>query len=275
MNNTQRSTNTGAYPTKRDLLRELGNETGTTRRQELLKALWRLNRQVTLPVSPVSARPQVAATATPEPESRTPRSVQELGGWAKNHTNAPIANARPQNAHNRNQGLPNEKEAFVGLNQLYAIEQFSLANYLRYAKPWASAADECLAEAIRHIADRQCEFSQRVGALLIERRSHVVSDSFPFSFTAYNDLSLGYLAPRVMEDQERIVGQVRAIAHQLCADVTAFELTNEILAAEQAHLNDLRQLLGGQKSEPCRESAVAASSGRHREDATYNVATAA
>ncbi len=36
-----------------------------------------------------------------------------------------------------------------------------------------------------------------------------------------------------------------------------------------------RQLLGGQKSEPCRESAVAASSGRHREDATYNVATAA
>jgi hypothetical protein len=168
-----------------------------------------------------------------------------------------------------------EKQTHALLNQLYAIERFSLANYLRYAKPWVSPADQYLAEAIRHIGDQQSEFADRIGSMIIDRRGHVHSDSFSFRFTAYNDLSVSYLAPRVMEDQERIVRQVSEIAHQLRADAVACDLANEILGAENAHLDNLRELLGGQKSEPCHKFEVAALNEQRCQDDAPNVAAAA
>lgn len=48
MNNNLRSMNMDANPSKSDLLRELGIETETALRQELLEAIWRLDRQATL-----------------------------------------------------------------------------------------------------------------------------------------------------------------------------------------------------------------------------------
>lgn len=169
----------------------------------------------------------------------------------------------------------NDKQTLAALKNLHAIERFSLANYLRYAKPWVSAADQCLCEAVRRIGNQQLEFSDRVGALIIERRGHVDGGSFPFRFTAYNDLSVAYLAPRVMEDQEQIVRQVRAIAHQLHGDAVACDLVNEILGAEEAHLDSLRELLSGQESEPCRKSAVASLGEERCKEHVASVATAA
>ncbi|MCA9266164.1 MAG: hypothetical protein KDA60_20030, partial [Planctomycetales bacterium] len=158
---------------------------------------------------------------------------------------------------------------------LYAIENLSLANYLRYARPWVATADQCLAEAIRHIGDQQREFAERVGSLIIERYGRVEGRSFPFRFTAYNDLSVAYLAPRVMEDQERIVRQVRAIAHQLCADAVACDLASEILGAEQAHLDNLRELLDKPRSDTSHQPAVAALSEQRCQDDAPHIATAA
>lgn len=169
----------------------------------------------------------------------------------------------------------NEKQILAGLNQLYALEKFSLANYLRYAKPWVSPADQCLGEAIRRIGAQQLEYADRVGSLIIERRGHVESESFPFRFTAYNDLSLAYLAPRVMEDQERIVRQVSEVARQLRADAEAYDLVNEIFGGEQAHLDNLRELLDRPNRDTRRHAAVEGSREQRCQDNAPNVATAA
>jgi hypothetical protein len=274
MNDHSLNTNIDANPNKRDLLRKLDDETGTARRQDLLKAIWRLDRQATESASPVSARPQVAAIETPEPPTRHPRSVKESNGRPKAHKNTAFENVASQNTPNNSSGIMNEKQTLAVLNHLYAIERFSLANYLRYANPWVSVGDECLDEAIRHIADQQVELSERVGLSIIERRGQVEGGSFPSGFTAYNDLSVAYLVPRVMEDQARIVREVGEVVRQLRTD-PAYGLANEILGAEQAHLENLRALLDGQKRESCGKPTVATQSERCRQADAHSVATAA
>lgn len=169
----------------------------------------------------------------------------------------------------------NDRQTLATLNELHAIENFSLANYLRYAKPWVAAADQRLDEAIRHIADEQMESSDRVGSLIIERRGHVEGGSFPMRFTAFNDLSVAYLAPRVMADQERIVREVGAVARQLCSDPAAYDLSNEILSAEHAHLDSLRDVIDGRKSGTCHNHEVARPSEPCCEKPNTAVATAA
>jgi len=49
----------------------------------------------------------------------------------------------------------NEQQMLSILNDLFAIETFSLANYLRYAPPWSKPEEEPLRNVIRHIADNQ------------------------------------------------------------------------------------------------------------------------
>ena len=171
--------------------------------------------------------------------------------------------------------MMSDKQTLRALNELYATERFSLANYLRYAKPWVAPSDQYLAEAIRRVSDQQLEYAERVGALIIDRRGRVEGGSFPLRFTAFNDLSLPYLASHVMEDQQRIVRQLSEVARQLRVDAVACDLMNEILDAEQSHLDDICDLLERTDSDRCHQLTVAERSERRCKDATHNVATAA
>lgn len=136
----------------------------------------------------------------------------------------------------------NDEQMLNILSQLHGIERFSLANYLRDAHPWTDGNTAPLRQAVLQIADQQQKYADRLGELIVERDGYVEGKSFPLRFTAFNDLSFEYLASHVMEDQERIIREVKACTDELAGDFTAHSLALEILGAEQGHLENLREL---------------------------------
>jgi len=136
-----------------------------------------------------------------------------------------------------------EEQVLQILGRLYATLKFSLAGYLCYARPWSVPTDERLRQTLQEIADEQKKNSDRAGSLIIERRGHFKGGVFPLRFASFNDLSLVYLAPLVVEDLERIVREVKSLARQLASNAPAYNVTLEILWSEQALLDNLRELI--------------------------------
>jgi hypothetical protein len=129
------------------------------------------------------------------------------------------------------------------LNRALNLQRFSLANYLRFARPWAREADHVLLAVVFGIADVQRKNSVRVGELLVERHASVEPGVFPMRFTGLNDLSILYAAPHVVEDLERIVQELCVCGDMLRDDRTAWDLVQTILHDDQRHLQILRDEL--------------------------------
>ncbi len=140
------------------------------------------------------------------------------------------------------------------LNRLHEIERYSLANYLRHASPWTPRHAEPLRETLLQIADDQQVCADRVASMILERDGRVEKGSFPFRFTAYNDLSLEFLAPRVLDELRQTVRHVGVIVDELAGDPEARALAREIEGMEKGHVDQLRELL----AEPARDTQSAA-----------------
>lgn len=253
MNNHVRKSNMNTKPTTERLLDELKHETGMAHRQLLLKALWRLEQRIAQSsikstVSRHRSLDTISATRQGWHTDRLRRSpsrgIETLGDSSTaSHDTRETATA-----------IMNEQQMLPILNDLFAIEKFSLASYLRYAPPWSKPDEEPLRNVIRDIGGGQQQHADRVGLLILEHRGHVEGGSFPMRFTAFNDLSLDYVARRVMEDQERIVREVRMCVDNLAGAPIAHSLALEILGAEQAHLDSLCEVLDGDKSDAVLQS---------------------
>lgn len=129
------------------------------------------------------------------------------------------------------------------LNHALNLQRFSLANYVRFAKPWANESDRGLLSVLSNIAEAHTEGATRVGQLLVERHACVNGGAFPARFTALNDLSVRHVAAQMVEDLERNVRRLRSCAEALNDDVTAREIVDELLHEEQHHLRTLRDAL--------------------------------
>ena len=237
----------GTKSTEAKLLNELENAKGMARRQELMKAIWRLDRQAVSHLPPIPLQLSPVVTVEAKSHSRDSRILRQQDDHSQARSKAIAPAATAHIAENRSPSVLNEQKSFATLNQLYRIEKFSLPNYLRYAKPREPATGECLREAIWHIADEQLAVSNRVGSLIVERRGPIEAGSFPFRFTAFNDLSLDYLALRAVEEQERIIQEVTDLARRLRFDPVAQNVALEILGSERAHLEILHEVIDGQE----------------------------
>jgi len=131
----------------------------------------------------------------------------------------------------------------VILNRVLNLLRFSLASYLRFSRPWTREADHHLLALVFGIAKIQKENAMRVGAFLVERHASVESGTFPVSYTGMNGLSIRYAAPRVVEDQKRIVRELCWCSDVLPRDPEAQELVREVLRDEERHLKVLREEL--------------------------------
>jgi hypothetical protein len=129
------------------------------------------------------------------------------------------------------------------LNHVLNLQRFSLANYLRFATPWAKESDRGLFSVVFGIAEAQMENATRVGELLVERHASAKPGTFPMRFTGLNDVSLRHIAPHIVEDLERNTHDLRWCAESLSRDGTARNIVQEILRDEQRHLQTLREEL--------------------------------
>jgi hypothetical protein len=124
------------------------------------------------------------------------------------------------------------------------LQRFSLANYLRYARPWVGEPDHVLLSVLFGIAQVQRENAMRIGELLVQRHASVEPGTFPAGFTGLNDVSLRHVAMRVVEDLERIILELRLSAAALRDDAIAREIVETLLRDEERHVQILREEVG-------------------------------
>jgi hypothetical protein len=137
----------------------------------------------------------------------------------------------------------NHKSSAAVLNKLFAELDSSLARYLSYARPWVRRRYMLLDAVARKMSYEHEIFARRLARLIHDRRGTVQSSVFPMGFTAYNDLSLEFLAPRLLEHQRALVVTAEESASQLSDDPEARRVVNSIGVSLRRYAELLQELL--------------------------------
>ncbi len=128
------------------------------------------------------------------------------------------------------------------LNRLLQLHYRSLPMYLEYADPWHRHDDQEAVETLRHVASDHEATAQRIAQFILDRDGTVDPGEFPMEFTDLHDLDMQYLLPMVVESEKRTLEEMKQLAATL-QDPEAKALAEEVLGVEQAHLEQLEQLL--------------------------------
>lgn len=126
------------------------------------------------------------------------------------------------------------------LSHLVAILETSPAMYLADSGIWSYPGDESLKMALADVVGAQRSIAERAAGLLAEREIAPPQSGYPLSYTAWHDLDMSFLVPRVIEGLRR---QVVAIDGLLgaSADAAAIELAQEAAAVTRGHIDVLEQ----------------------------------
>jgi hypothetical protein len=126
------------------------------------------------------------------------------------------------------------------LSHLVAILETSPAMYLADSGIWSYPGDENLKLALADVVGAQRSIAERAAALLAEREIAPPQAGYPLAYTAWHDLDVSFLLPRVIAGLHR---QVAAIEGVLGAadDAAAIELAREAAAATRGHIDVLEQ----------------------------------
>ena len=138
--------------------------------------------------------------------------------------------------------MNNDPRSIEILNQILQIEEYSLANYLMDARPWMRDGDEPLAATIARLYEDRLESAKKISHLIVDRDGYIQPGSYPLDYTGLNDVSLDYLYPLLVDQQERIVARLEELTEQLRNDPEAYALAQEILGNERGHLENLREI---------------------------------
>lgn len=128
------------------------------------------------------------------------------------------------------------------LNRLLVLHARSLPVYLSYAPPAELAAHPQARAVLDRIVQDHRRMADRLGALILEQGGTVDEGEFPLRFTAYNDLSLKYLLPVLIERQEKFIAACEKIADQLATAPYAQAVAREAVGEARGHLENLQEL---------------------------------
>jgi hypothetical protein len=134
-------------------------------------------------------------------------------------------------------------DAIAVLNRVLRLQQRSVANYLRFARPWTSESDHVLLAVVLKIADVQRANARRLGQLLVERRASPLRETFGEELTGLNFLSIRYAAAQVARDLNAIIAELQTCLPTFQDDREAARLIREVLADEQRNLATLQDEL--------------------------------
>jgi hypothetical protein len=129
------------------------------------------------------------------------------------------------------------------LNRLFAMLDRSLARYLSYARPWVRRPYLLLDALARRLSYEHEAFAGNIARLIAARRGIVEPCVFPMDFTHYNDMSLEYLAPKLLEHQHALIDSAEEYAEKLSHDPEANRLVNKLVASLRQYAALLEELL--------------------------------
>ena len=127
------------------------------------------------------------------------------------------------------------------LSQVVAILETSPVMYVADSGIWSYPGDEDLKLALADIVGDQRNVAERAAALLAEREVAPPQTGYPLSYTAWHDLDLVYLLPRIIEGMRRQVAAIDTLVATRPDDAAATELAAEAKATTLGHIDVLEQ----------------------------------
>jgi hypothetical protein len=143
------------------------------------------------------------------------------------------------------------------LSQLAGMLDCSLARYLVNARPWVRRPYLLLGAVARRLATEHEYHAGELVRLLHARSHNATRHTYPMEFTYYNDLSLEYLAPRLLDHQHRLITFSKAVSIELSGDYEAERILEKLLASLRRYGSLLEELLAPHRLAP-------PTSGEHR-----------
>jgi hypothetical protein len=142
------------------------------------------------------------------------------------------------------------------LTQLAGLLDCSLARYLSNVRPWCRRPYLLLGALVRRLAFEHEHYAGEIVRLLHARRHTMNSHTFPMEFTYYNDLSLEFLAPRLLDHQHRLITFANAVSEELKGDYEAQRLLGNLLASLRKYGALLEELLAPHRLAPATSHEV-------------------
>jgi hypothetical protein len=141
--------------------------------------------------------------------------------------------------------LNNNKEtrSLVTLSHLAGMLDCSLARYLLGARPWVRRPYLLLGAVARRLASEHEYHAGEIVRLLDSRRYNVNNYTYPMEFTYYNDLSLEFLAPRLLDHQHRLINFATAASNELKGDYEVERVLGKLLTSLRKYGSLLQELL--------------------------------
>ena len=129
------------------------------------------------------------------------------------------------------------------LNRLFALQEFSLANYAVQAALYSGGDEAEDLAMIEKIADVQRTYASDIGRLLVERRIYPEIRGFPMSFTGLNYLGARYVAAEILKNQPELIEAIVGCLEDMYDDSEARALGRRVLTSEQENFGRLQRLL--------------------------------
>jgi peptidoglycan/xylan/chitin deacetylase (PgdA/CDA1 family) len=135
------------------------------------------------------------------------------------------------------------------LSELASMLDCSLLRYVLNARPWHWRPYLTLADATDRLASEHGRYAEAIVRLLHERRFSLGAFSFPTEFAHYNDLSLEYLAPRMLKDQRHLAATAKDVLSEmaLVGDHEAYELVEALLVSLRRYYGLMELLLAADR----------------------------
>ncbi|WLD12245.1 hypothetical protein [Planctellipticum variicoloris] len=126
------------------------------------------------------------------------------------------------------------------LNSMLILLRCSLVQYAAECWPWSSRDAVSARQAVLGAAAEQTTLVEQMAALLTDRGWSIDPGAYPEEFTDWNFVSLRYLWPRVIEDQEFVVAELAEAAHECVDDRQGTRLLTAARDSQRLILEGLR-----------------------------------
>lgn len=147
---------------------------------------------------------------------------------------------------NRIQSKLTPKASIKLLCRLVELLDCSLARYLSHSRPWKRRPYMLLDALTRRLNYEHESFAMSIAQLIDARRGTIRPCVFPAEFTYYNEVSLEYLAPRLLEHQRLLIVSAEKCAAELAHDPEAQGLVNQLVTSLQKYEKLLVEILAPQ-----------------------------
>lgn len=135
------------------------------------------------------------------------------------------------------------------LRLLHVLES-SPAMYISQSGIWSYPGDEALKLALADLVDDQKSLATRAGTILEDRGATLPRVAFPLSYTAWHDLDMSYLMPRVLDRLRAQAAECEALAATAGDDAAAADLAAEAMHSARRHLAGLEQAVARHRAGP-------------------------